>query len=136
MSTLRELTAIHDEFGELNAELVVKVATNPDHPLHSRFEWDDAIAGHKYRLSQASELLRVTYRPDPKKANDLRAFVAVRGENTPRAEYVPTEKAMSDPLQRQIVLRTMQREWQAFKARYEQMAEFADVIRHSLDAAA
>lgn len=37
---------------------LVRVAKNPKDPLHHRFIWDDSVAGHKYRLDQARDLLQ------------------------------------------------------------------------------
>ena len=91
-ATIDALNAIHDEFGTLTPELVVDVARDPEHPLHSRFEWDDSIAAEKWRLEQAGQLLRVTFRPDPGKPTDLRAFAVRAGEDTPRSEYIPMVK--------------------------------------------
>jgi len=126
------LQAIRDEHGTLTPALVVDVASDPEHPLHSRFEWDDTVAAHKWRLEQAGQLLRVTYRPDPEKPRDMRAFVAARGENAPTSEYIPTEEALSDPLTAALVLRQMKRDWQIFKRRYDHMAEFANFIRSEI----
>lgn len=131
MSLITELDAIRSQYGTLTPEAVVEAASAPEHPLHNRFEWDDTAAARKWRLTQASELLRVTFKPDPKAPTELRAYMAVRGENTPRAEYVPTAEAMVDPFTRELLLRQMKREWLAFKARYEHMAEFAELFKQS-----
>lgn len=135
MSTsLRDhLQAIRDEHGTLTPALVVDTARNPQHPLHSRFEWDDRIAGEAYRLTQAGQLLRVTFKPDPTKPTDLRAFVAVKGEDTPTSDYIPTTEALADPFTRELVLRSMKRDWQTFQRRYKHMAEFAEFIRQQVE---
>lgn len=129
-STLRDhLTAIHHEHGTLTPALVVDVARDPEHPLHSRFEWDDTLAAEKWRHEQAGQLLRVVKLPaDPARPGDLRAFVAVKGQDSHRAEYVPTEQAMADEFTRTLVLRDMEREWKALKRRYQHMAEFAQLV--------
>lgn len=134
MSTLlTHLTAIHDEFGTLTPELVVDTARDPSHPLHTRFEWDDSTAAEKYRHIQAGDLLRVVKLPaDPSRPGDLRAFVAVKGKGSHRAEYVPTERAMADEFTRKLVLAEMEREWKALKRRYQHMAEFAQVVTADL----
>ena len=130
MSNLRDvLQVIHDEHGDLNAVLVVDAARDPEHPLHHRFEWDDTLAGQQWRLAQAGQLLRVTYRPDPTKPTDLRAFVPVKGAESHQSSYTPTETVLADPFLRQILLRSMEREWRGFKKRYEHMAEFAALIQ-------
>lgn len=135
MSTnLRDhLQALHDQFGTLTPELVVETARDPKHPLHDRFDWDDTIAAQKWRLEQAGQLLRVTYRPDPSKPTDLRAFVAIKGSDSHRSTYVPTEEALADDFTRQIVLNAMAREWKSLKKRYEHMAEFAELIRRDIE---
>ncbi len=129
MSLLGHLQAIRDECGELTPALVVETARDPEHPLHSRFEWDDSVAAEKWRLEQASQLLRVVKLPaDPSRPNDLRAFVAVKGKDSHRADYMPTEEALADEFARKLVLRDMEREWRLLKRRYEHMREFAQLI--------
>jgi hypothetical protein len=36
---------------------VVEVAASPNHPLHERFEWDNKVAGHEWRVHQARQLI-------------------------------------------------------------------------------
>lgn len=130
---LAQLTSIRDARGALNAEIVLEEASDPRHPLHNRFDWDDTEAAHQWRLRQASQLLRVVrFRPDPTTPRNLRAFVAVRGRNTPRADYVPTEEALSDDFTRRLVLADMEREFRTLKRRYEHMREFADMLRREI----
>jgi len=38
-------------------DVLVRAARNPKHPLHHRFIWDDAIAGHKHRLATAATII-------------------------------------------------------------------------------
>lgn len=133
-SLLTELTAIRDEHGQLTPALVVDAARNPEHPLHSRFEWDDTLAAEQWRLEQAGQLLRIVkLPPEEGRPRDLRAFVAIKGKDSHRSDYVPTEVALSDPLSRDIVLRAMKREWQTFRRRYDHMVEFAAFIIHDIE---
>lgn len=137
MSLLDDLTAIRDEHGALNAVLVVDLARDPEHPLHNRFEWDDTVAGERWRLEQAGQLLRVVKLPaDPERPNDLRAFVAIKGKDSPRAEYVPTGAALADEFQRRLVLADMEREWKMLKRRYQHMVEFAALVSGDLKSGA
>ncbi len=133
MNLRDHLQAIRDERGALTPALVVDTARDPEHPLHSRFEWDDSVAAEKWRLEQASQLLRVVKLPaDPLRPGDLRAFVAVKGQDSHRADYVPTEEALLDEFARKLILRDMEREWRLLKRRYEHMREFADLILSDL----
>lgn len=140
MASLRaELQAIYNEHGRLTPAILVNEARSEDHPLHSRLEWDNEIAGEKYRLVQAGELIRsvkVKYAETKDGDKSVREWVSVTGrESDPEASYMPTGEAVSDELTRQIILRDMEREWKAFKRRYEHMREFAELIRKESSAA-
>jgi hypothetical protein len=134
---LRErLAGIYASRGELTPEAVVEEARPADSDLHSRFEWDDSIAGPKYRLQQARELIRsvrVTYAVDNEgREKTVRAFSSIRTPDAPSGRaYRPTDQIVLDPLQRMILLRQCEREWLQFKARYEHLAEFSEIISGS-----
>lgn len=53
-----ELRKIEAEDGTLTAEIVVRKASRPTHPLHGEFEWDDATAAHEQRITVARALIR------------------------------------------------------------------------------
>lgn len=133
------LQSIYDQHGELTPELVVQEARAKDHPLHARFEWDNKTAGEQWRKHQASELIRsvkVVYREatEDEEERTVRAFHAVR---TPKGNtYQPAEKIVENPFTRQLVLNEMEREWKAFRRRYERFAEFAEMIRRDIEEAA
>lgn len=132
MSDLRaQLLEIRAITGKLTPEAVVDAARSESHPLHARFEWDDAIAGERYRLSQGAELIRsvkVEYRDPGGKPQEIRAFVAIRGES-PRADYTPIEEAVADPFTQKLLMQEFRREWATFKAKYEQLEAFVAVIQ-------
>ena len=51
-----EIQKIYDE-DKLTATEVVNTAKDENNPLHSCFEWDDTVAGEKYREQQARQLI-------------------------------------------------------------------------------
>lgn len=139
MSGLREqLQQIYEDMGRLTPQNVVQVAADPLHPLHARFEWDDSVAGAKYREAQARDLIRsvrVVYK-DPTEtepARTTRAFVAPRTPERPN-EYLPAEEVAHDPMLRALVLRQMQREWQEVRRRYAQFDEFWRLVQGDVPA--
>jgi hypothetical protein len=140
MSSLRDhLQAIYDDHGELTPALVVDEARPKSHPLHSRFEWNNTVAGERWRQAQAQELIRsvkVVYREPTEKepGRSVRAFHAVRRENG--NVYEPVDKVVDDPFMKRLVLADMEREWKALRRRYEQFAEFAEMVRADLEEAA
>lgn len=140
MSGLRdELLAVRSQHGKLTPQLVVDAARNPEHPLHSRFEWDDAVAGEAWRRQQAHELIRkakVVYREagetEPEKS--VRAFVAIRAEEG--HVFDPVEEVAQDPFRQRLVLADMEREWKALFARYKEFEEFLSLVRQDVSDAA
>lgn len=57
-AVVKELIEIQEIRGEITPELVVESAKNKKSVLHSYFLWDDEKAANKWRLNQASILLR------------------------------------------------------------------------------
>ena len=127
------LQSLYEANQTLTPEMVVDAARPADHPLHSRFEWDDAVAGEAYRRTQAADLIRsvkVVYDTDPQgRDKKVRAFVSIRPDEAPHlAAYRPTEEVVADPLTYRMLLREMDRDWRRFRARYEHLQEFHALI--------
>jgi hypothetical protein len=122
---------------------LVDHARPDDHPLHNRFQWDDAEAGERYRLQQAAEMIRsvrIVYKTNEKTGEESRrrAYVST-AENTRPSEYLATEDALGDPLARKLVLRQFERSILALKRQYGHLKEYDSMLRkHGLgeDAAA
>lgn len=106
------LQAIYDERRELTAEIVVKIATDPDHPLHAEFEWDDSAAAEQYRLEQARSLIRrvtIVLEDHP-----VRAFPFLQS----RDSYVPLTEVLADTNWRNEMLRDFEREAERFARKW------------------
>lgn len=136
MSLRDQLQSIYDQRGQLTPSLIVDEARDTAHPLHSRFEWNDDVAGEKYRQQQAHELIRsvkVVYREADENgpAKSVRAYHAVRREHG--HVYEPVETVVSDDFTRRLVLADMAREWQTLKRRYQDFEEFTEMIREDLN---
>lgn len=140
MSLRDHLQAIYDERGELTPALVVDVARDDRHPLHTKFEWNNTIAAERYRRQQAHELIksvRLTYQsPKTGQPISIRAFHAVKQPNTNKFAYEPTQVIMQDPMVMRLLLAEMRRDWEAFKRRYEQFEEFWDMVEGDLQVGA
>jgi hypothetical protein len=132
MSLQTEIQGILDSHGRLDADLVVQVATPEDSPLHERFVWDDAVAGHKFRLNQARQLIR-SVRVVFKESDGIhppqhfRVYSSLPLNGNERT-YVRTEDALNDPFQRQILLRQMRREMASLHQKYAHMQEWASLL--------
>ena len=139
MSLRDQLQNIYDRNRELTPQLVVDEARSEDHPLHERFEWDDALAGEAWRRVQAHELIRsvrVVYRDadEHSEQRSVRGFHAVRSEKG--HVYEPVDEIVNDEFKTRLVLADMEREWKALRRRYEQFEEFYHMIRRDLGDAA
>jgi hypothetical protein len=133
VSDLRgELEKIRVKHGTLKPKIVLKEATNPKHPLHNRFEWDDAKAGNMYRLQQAQELIAsVRYRfttPTGEERN-IRRYYAVRATDADQYEYDDVEEAMQDAFRRKLILNEMQRRMDELAQQYGNLQEFWELLK-------
>ena len=132
MSLRDHLQAIYDERGELTPALVVDVARDTTHPLHSRFEWNDTRAAEKFRIYQAHHLIRsvrISYtNPQTNASTSIRAFHATKIPETNRYVYQPTAVVMQDPMVMRLLLAEMRRDWEALKRRFEAFEEFWDLV--------
>ena len=136
MSLRDELNRIRSEYGRLTIDSVLQDATPETAPLHDRFDWDNDVAGPKWRRHQAGELIRsvrITYREATEEtdAADVRAFHAVRGDNG--YHYEPAEDVAVDPMLSELVLREMRRDWQQLRRRYGHFNEFVELVRGTLE---
>lgn len=132
---LAQLLAIRAEHGYLDPALVVQVATPEDHPLHHRLEWDDSIAGTKYRRQQAHELIRsvrVVYRDANDQEKSVRALIAMPRPSSPASHYEPVEDVMTDPFKHKLMLQEAERAWRNMRARYNNLAEFRAFVLQDL----
>jgi hypothetical protein len=136
VSLREELLAIRTARGTLTPAAIVEAATPAEHPLHSRFEWDDKVAGHRYRLDQARQLIRVVreqYVDGSGAPESVRFFHAI-----PRNDgmvYEPLPEVLGDELASKVLLASMEREWRVLRKRYEQFAEFRAMVLADLGAA-
>lgn len=122
------LLEIRSQHGDLTPQVVVDEARDDAHPLHSRFEWDDSVAGEAYRRVQAAELIRsvkVVYAETPEgEERKVRAWSSTRQGNG----YKPTEEILQDDFSRTLLLRQAEREITALKRKYGHLKEFADIL--------
>ena len=114
--------------GRLESELVVEAAQDEANPLHTAFEWDNAVAADAYRLDQARYLIRSieVVVQETAEAKPVRAFVSVvRDEDR---SYTSVAHALSDPELRRQVLMGALSELEAWRKRHAELVELAEVF--------
>lgn len=80
---LEELRKVEDKDGRVTPVAVVDHARPVDNPIHGQFEWNDAVAGERYRIDQARSLIRsvkVTVEVEERK---IRTVAYVRDPEAP-----------------------------------------------------
>jgi hypothetical protein len=115
--------------GRLEAKDVVEASRERGAPLHAAFEWNNARAAAAYRIEQAKYLIRsieVVVDSAIEEARPVRAFVSVvRDEDR---SYTSVSHALADPdLRRQVLVGAL-RELEAWRDRYAELVELANVF--------
>ena len=90
-----ELDRIDQTETGLTPEAVVEVAKDPNNPLHSWFEWDDAKAGHQHRISQARVLIKRVKIVTPSGSRTPK-YVSVEINDSPARRYEPLQRVVKD----------------------------------------
>lgn len=81
-----ELDRIRSQSGQLTVRAVVKAARPKRSPIHGAFEWDDSVAGERYREYQARNLIRAIRVVDEDSS----------GETVSRPKFVHIDKGSED----------------------------------------
>lgn len=138
MSDLRSaLTDHYRRHGELAPRRVWEEARPVDAPLHDRFEWNNDVAGDRYRDIQAQQLIRsvrIEYTsPGSDEKKFIRAFSSLHesGDGV-REGYAPTEEILENEVTRRVLLRNMERDIAILKTRYGRLAEFAQMMQAAI----
>lgn len=133
MSVKQQLEDIYAAHGELTPKLLVDTARPDDHPLHDRFEWDNTVAGEKYREEQARGLIRTVRVVEVHGDTDVTSVRAFHSVPRPAGQtYVPLDEVIADPFTRTIVLKAAEREWRRVFSRNKHLAEFIDMVLRDL----
>jgi len=121
-NVVQELNRIAEKNGGiLDPQEVVNESRPEDAPLHSLFEWDDAIAAEQYRVVQARFIIRnITVEEDDEPT--VRQFVHVDGG------YVATRKALDDVDMAEALLKQAKADMNAFIAKYRALKSLHGLI--------
>jgi hypothetical protein len=125
IAELRRISAEND--GKLKAEDVVEAAKPEDSPLHDRFDWDNSTAGHKYRLMQARQLIRVVveYTDVGASKKAVRVFQSLSTDRRHGGGYRTTVDVLSISEHREQLLEDAINDMRSFQARYSNIQELA-----------
>lgn len=117
---------VYEEIGdtEISAEELLEKARKDNTELHKCFEWDDAIAGEKYRLMQARKVLNsLMFIPVEESETPIRIF-----SYTPETKYKPTVQMVVNIDEYQSLLAQAKRELDAFRKKYNSLTELHELF--------
>ena len=112
---------------EITPENVLDLARDENTELHKCFEFDDTIAGEKYRLIQARDIIRhfvIKYKNDGGEEQKIRTFQITTATN----HYEPTRVIMKNPNEYAALLSRAKEELRNIKRRYKTLAELEEVF--------
>jgi hypothetical protein len=117
--------------GLLNPSDVVRFAQDQGTKLHSRFEWDDSEAGHKYRLWQARQVISLEFQvmeSGEKNIGPVRTFVSLRDDRISKNGYRLMLDVMSNESLRDKMLSEALSELVQIKTKYKKLTELNSVF--------
>lgn len=112
----------------ITPDAVVADARSAESPLHLFFEWDDAAAAEAHRIERARYLIRsvrVVIEKEGREPFTPRAFVRAGTEG---AEYKRVQVVLAQPDLREDLLRRALDELRAWRRRYADLKELAEVF--------
>lgn len=129
LGALRKIAAKNK--GVLRPEDVVEAARPAQSPLHGNFTWDDAVAGDRYRLWEARQLIRTTiqYIEVNGEERACRVFCSLTPDRTEKGGgYREMTVVLANRAQVEQLLADAYREMVFFQRKYGHLQELAAVI--------
>ncbi len=128
-----DATKVASELESLGSEYtlsdVVEKARDSHSEMHSCFEWDDTVAGQKYRECQAGQMIRqlviVRDNKNEQEKTNIRVFVSTgKRDNT----YTPTKLIVKKQDEYEALLERALVELRAFKQKYSSLSELEEIL--------
>jgi hypothetical protein len=136
-----EIERVRSKLGFITPLELLDASRQRDSRLHSAFEWNDSVAGERYRQEQARHIIKAVIVEISQKDEgsvEVRAFVSVRPEtDSGKPSFTSLGDAMADSdLREQVVIRAYQelRGWHKRYSVYQELAEAAREIEAQIEA--
>lgn len=108
------MARLYSTEGSIKPSRLVELARDADNPLHDKFEWDNSIAGHEYRLIQARRYIRVTrVAVNGGKPQPLIHVAASDDADAREGAYFPKQAVLADPDKHAMAYRSVQQQFKA-----------------------
>jgi len=116
--------------GEVTPRQILDFAQKKSSRLYKYFEWNDAKAAEKYRLSQASYMLRVVYIEVETSSgpSETRAFVSIKSHSNKTRKYTSVSDAMDDQDYYQVVLEDIVKQLVTIRNKHRNIKELKSIF--------
>lgn len=110
----------------LTPPAVVDAAEDEAHPLHPHFDWDNDVAGPKWRITQAQALIRaVKVEPIKEEDEPARAFLSISDRGV---SYRPLQQVLDSADLQARLLASAERDLEAFQHRYRTLSDICEDV--------
>lgn len=114
---------------EVTPENVLNKARDEGTELHKCFEWDNKVAGEKYRLIQARDIIRHFVIVTPEESEEEEPIKVRSYQITTKTNvYAPTKVFLQKPDEYAALLERAKNELEAFKQRYKMLTELEEIF--------
>lgn len=113
----------------LTKKTLIDASRPEDAPLHKAFEWNDVVAGEKYREIQAGKMIaniKIVTKVDETKKT--RGFVTLEYGVGKPGVFESTEKVLSVTEKKNRLLTLAIRDLQAFRKKYISLSELGELF--------
>ena len=126
-----EIIKLKTREGLIRPKDVVDYARDEASPLHKYFIWDDTEAAERFRIAQASILIRasVTYLPQNHEKTLVRAFVSLRDDRRPDGGYRHIIDVINDEDLKTKLVEDALYELTIFQKKYERKKELKPIFK-------
>ena len=136
----KELLKLKNRHGGLLRAPDVVDAARPLHsPLHEHFEWDDSVAGERFRLVQAQQLIRAVITIIPRADGEpvsARAWISLPNDRADGGGYRETVDVLQDADLLEQAFKSLQEDLSRLRQKYRAFTELAAVLDEMEAAAA
>lgn len=121
-----EFDRIYEKFGVLTTKDIVDESRSINAPLHSCFEWDDAVAAERYRQRQAGDMVRCLVTIE--KSDDQDTPIVVRAIVKTTEKYEPITIALKSEEKYAVLLHDALHDVKWFREKHSKLVELKAVF--------
>ena len=122
----KELEIIEETRELTNSNILQYAKTHKSSELNKCFEWDDTVAGEKYRMHQATLILGSISIVVVEQEEPVKAFVNIK-TNEEKRIFKSIVKVLNNDEEYQQLLEKAERDFISYKDKYNKLVELKDL---------